>query len=481
MGMPEREGGPADPAVRDAAWLDKKYVWHPFTQMKDWLAGEPIVIVSGEGVRLRDDRGREYYDGNSSMWVNIHGHRRPEINSAIKRQLDLIAHSTQLGLASPPAAELAVRLVALAPRGLARVFYSDDGSTAVEVAIKMAFQYWRHRGEPGRRLFVHLDLSYHGDTLGAVSVGGIDLYHAVFRPLLFETLTAPAPYCYRCSLGHGGPGGARRDASAGVASGAASCGLACAEALGAVLAAHAGGVAAVILEPLVMAAGGMITAPPGYLRRVRELCDRHGVLLIADEVATGFGRTGRMFACEHEGVTPDLMCLSKGLTGGYLPLAVTLATEEVFGAFLGEYHEVKTFFHGHSYTGNQLGCAAALASLDIFARDRVLESLPAKEELVARWLEGFRELRSVGDVRQRGLMVGIELVRDRGTGEPFRWEEAVGVRVCRRAAELGMITRPLGNVVVFMPPLASTAADLEAAVKTIAGSARSMGVTVEGV
>lgn len=449
---------------------DHRYLWHPFTQMKDWMATEPVIIVSGEGVRLRDINGKEYYDGNSSMWVNIHGHRKAALDRALAEQAGHIAHSTMLGLASVPAILLAERLVALAPPGLTRVFYSDNGSTAVEVALKMAFQYWQHRGEPGRRRFVHLQHAYHGDTLGAVSVGGIGLYHEVFRPLIATGYEAPSPYCYRCPLGMDYDGG--------------RCGLRCAEAMGDILGQHADEVAAVIVEPLVQAAGGMITAPPGYLKRVRELCDRYGVLMIADEVATGFGRTGRMFACEHEGVLPDIMALSKGITGGYLPLGATLATEEVFSAFLGEYREAKTFFHGHSYTGNQLACAVALANLDVFEEERVLEHVQVVSSFVRQALEGFSHLEHVGDIRQRGLMVGIELVRDKASREPYSWEEAVGVRVCRKATEMGMITRPLGNVVVFMPPLASAKSDLEAMIeilwRAIASVTEGTGSSVKG-
>lgn len=425
---------------------DHRCLWHPFTQMKDWMASEPVIIVSGQGVRLRDINGKEYYDGNSSMWVNIHGHRKAALDQALLEQAGRIAHSTMLGLANVPAIMLAERLVSLAPAGLTRVFYSDNGSTAVEVALKMAFQYWQHRGERRRKKFVHLQHAYHGDTLGAVSVGGISLYHEVFRPLLAPGYEAPSPYCYRCPLGMEYEGG--------------RCGLQCAEVMGDILRWHGDEVAAVIIEPLVQAAGGMITSPPGYLKRVRQLCDHHGVLLIADEVATGFGRTGRIFACEHEGVSPDIMALSKGITGGYLPLGATLATEEVFSAFLGEYREAKTFFHGHSYTGNQLACAVALANLDVFEEEGVLAHVQRISAYVQKALEGFKDLAHVGDIRQRGLMVGIELVRDKASREPYRWEEAIGVRVCRKATEMGMITRPLGNVVVFMPPLASTEADV---------------------
>jgi adenosylmethionine-8-amino-7-oxononanoate transaminase len=416
---------------------EKRHLWHPFTQMQAWEADEPLFIESGEGVRVRDIEGREYYDANSSLWVNVHGHGKKEIDAAVAAQLDRIAHSTMLGLTHVPAAELAESLVRLAPEGLTRVFYSDSGSEAVEIALKMAYQYWRHRGQENRTRYIALAEGYHGDTIGAVSVGGIPLFHGIFRKLLFTVDFAPSP-------------SQSRDVETATAG------------LEALLMQHAGSVAAVIVEPLVQAAGGMLLAPPGTLRRMRELCSHYDTLLIVDEVATGFGRTGRMFACEHEGVSPDLMCLAKGLTGGYLPLAATMATERIFQAFLGEYHEFKTFFHGHSYTGNPLACSAALANLEVFERERVIEGLPPKIERVRCGLERFRELSHVGEVRQCGLMVGIELVRDRTTGEPFPREEQMGAKVCRRARRLGLISRPLGDVVIFVPPLASTEADLDA-------------------
>jgi len=426
----------------DLRQRDQRYLWHPFTQQQDWEADDPLFIESGEGVRVRDRDGREYYDANSSLWVNLHGHCRPEIDAAITAQLGRVAHSTLLGLAHAPAAELAERLVRLAPPGLARVFYSDTGATAVEIALKMAYQFWRHQGEEDRTRFIALAEGYHGDTLGAVSVGGISLFHGIFRKLLFTTDFAPSPSRFP---------DARQAA----------------EPVEALLREHRGQVAAVIAEPLVQGASGMLLAPPGYLRRLRELCDEYDTLLIADEVATGFGRTGRLFACEHEGVSPDLMCLGKGLTGGYLPLAATLATARIYEAFLGDYSELKTFFHGHSYTGNPLACAAALASLDIFDRDRVIEGLATKIERVRRRLEAMRALPHVGEVRQCGLMVGVELVRSRDPRVPYPWEAATGARVCRRARTLGLITRPLGDVVVFLPPLASTEADLEAMLEII--------------
>ena len=328
----------------DLAAADRSYLWHPFTQQRGWAGEHPVIVERGEGTDLIDVDGNRYIDGVSSLWCNVHGHAHPRIDAAVRDQLAKVAHSTMLGLSHRPAIELAQRLVELAPPGLTRVFYSDSGSTATEIALKMAFQYWRQRGQD-RRHFVALRMAYHGDTIGSVSVGGIDLFHSLYEPLLFETLKAEPGDVAR----HGAPA---RD--------------------------HRGDVAAVIMEPLVQGAAGMLMHPPGYLRAVRELCDRHGVLLILDEVATGFGRTGRMFACEHEGVAPDLLCLAKGITGGYLPLAATLATEQIYEGFLGEHEEFRTFFHGHTYTGNPLACAAGIASLDVFSEERTLERLRGK-------------------------------------------------------------------------------------------------------
>jgi adenosylmethionine-8-amino-7-oxononanoate aminotransferase len=428
---------PLDPTrrLRDA---DKAHLWHPFTQMAEWTAGDPVVIAEGDREFLIDTCGNRYIDGVSSLWCNLHGHRRPEIDEAVRRQLGRIAHSTLLGLAGEASIELAARLIAVAPRGLTRVFYSDCGATAVEVALKMAFQYWRQcpRPQPGRTRFVGLSLGYHGDTLGAVSVGGIDLFHGIFRPLLFQCLHAPAPYCYRCPLG------LSRE----------TCGMACAEAMEDILAEYAGEIAAVILEPLVQGAGGMIVHPAGYLRRIADACRRHGVLLICDEVATGFGRTGRMFACEHEDVQPDLLCLAKGLSGGYLPLAATLATERIYEAFLGGPAEGRTFFHGHTYTGNALACAAGLASLEVFQKERVLDRIVGISDALERRLGHIEEMPHVGQVRQRGLMVGIELVADRASRRPYAAEDRRGWKVCLAARGRGVWIRPLGDVLVLMPP-----------------------------
>lgn len=420
---------------------DKAYVWHPFTQMADWVKEQVMVIESGQGATLTDIHGNTYLDGVSSLWVTLHGHRHPEIDEAIRGQLERVAHSTFLGLTNVPAVEFAEALVKAAPPGLSKVFYSDNGATAVEVALKMAFQYWQHR-EPGnsRTRFLSLRGAYHGDTIGAVSVGGIDLFHDAFRPLLFATEQIPSYYCYRCELGLSYP----------------SCELACADALEPVLERLKGQVAAVIVEPLVQGAAGMIAAPDGHLRRIRELCNAYETLLICDEVATGFGRTGTIFACEQEGITPDLLCLAKGITGGYLPLAATLATEEIYESFLGPYEAQKAFFHGHSYTGNPLGCAAALASLRILQRTETQAHLKALINRLASGLGRIRELAHVGEVRQRGLMVGIELVRDKETREPYGWKERMGIKTIMEARRKGVILRPLGNVIVLMPPIALT-------------------------
>jgi len=447
---PDSENLPADQKHQLIDW-DRRHVWHPFTQHSLWNAVDPLIIVGGEGEYLFDTDGNRYLDGHSSLWCNIHGHRRPEINSAIVKQLDRIAHSTQLGLASPPAIRLAKRLVDLAPPGLTKVFYSDDGSTSVEVAVKMAYGYWHHNGQPQRSRFVALRNAYHGDTIGAVSLGGIDLFHRVYAPMLFKTEFAPSPYCYRCPLDK------CRD----------TCNLACADEVGKLLAEHRGLVAAVVVEPLVQCAAGIITAPPGHLQRIRELCDRYDTLLITDEVAAGMGRTGRMFACEHENVVPDLMCVSKGLTGGYLPLAATLATERIYEAFLGPIDSGRTFYHGHTFTGNPLGCAAALASLDIFESDRTLEHLPAKIDRLTNHLRRLADSPHVGDVRQCGLIAGIELVRDKTTRGPYPYALQVGAQVCTRARQYGVILRPLADVIVIMPPLIISDENLDRLMNTI--------------
>jgi adenosylmethionine-8-amino-7-oxononanoate aminotransferase len=461
--------------------LDKKYIWHPFTQMRDWLGQKPIIISEGRDCFIKDIYGRWYLDGVSSLWVNIFGHRKKEIDEAIKEQLDNIAHSTLLGLSNVPAIRLAEKLVQIVQKsfhnlpphppltelnpptpllekggkgGFEKVFYSDNGSTAVEVALKMAFQYWKHKGVDGRNTFVSLNNAYHGDTLGAVSVGGVDIFHKAFGPLLFKTYKAPSPYCYRCELKKEYP----------------DCKLACLDKLEEIFKAHSNEICAMIIEPLIQAAGGMITSPPGYLKGVRELCTKYKILLIADEVATGFGRTGKMFACEHEDVIPDIMCLSKGITGGYMALAVTLATDEIYNAFLGEFKNLKTFFHGHSYTGNPLACAAALACLDLFEKEQVLEHLKGKIEILEAWLKDVLVLQHVGDIRNAGMMAGVELVSDKKTQEPYDWAEKMGWRVAYHARENGVFIRPIGNVVVIMPPLSISEQNLNQLLKVIKDS-----------
>jgi adenosylmethionine-8-amino-7-oxononanoate aminotransferase len=414
--------------------------------MQEWEQEEPLIIERGKGSYLIDTQGTKYLDGTSSIWVNLHGHRHPVLDRALKRQLDQIAHSTLLGLSNPPAIELARELIRIAPQGLTRVFYSDNGSTAVEVALKMAVQYWQQRRpEAGpKNSFLHLKLAYHGDTIGAISIGNIQLFHARFKPLLFPTVEAEPPSCYRCPLKLTHP----------------SCNLACLDPIEQLLKTRHRELAGFVIEPLMQAAAGMIVQPPGYLKRVRELCTKYQVLLIADEVATGFGRTGKMFACDHEGVTPDLMAISKGLTGGYMPLAATLATEEIYQAFLGTYEEFKTFFHGHSYTGNPLGCAVALANLRIFRSERTLTRLRPKINALTALLAPLARLPHVGDVRQIGLMVGIELVKDRATKEPYPIEARMGHRVTAEARRNGLLLRPLVNVIVLLPPLSVSLPEL---------------------
>ncbi len=436
----------------------RRYIWHPFTQMADWEKEVPLIIERGEGVYLYDIHGKRYLDGVSSIWVNLHGHRKTAIDRAVKNQLNKIAHSTLLGLTNVPAIRLAKKLISLAPPGLAKVFFSDNGSTAVEVALKIAFQYWHHLGMPRKTKFVSLVNAYHGDTIGSVSLGGIELFHGLYSPLLFPTHKVGAPYCYRCFLNKTYP----------------ECRLACADEVEAVLSRHQDEIAAVVVEPMIQAAAGMLTWPPGYLKQICDLCSRYHVLLIADEVFTGFGRTGTMFACEHEGVTPDLMAIAKGLTGGYQPLAATLVTQEIYDAFLGEYRQFKTFFHGHSYTGNQLGCAAALANLEIFKREHVLEKLKPKIEALKKFLMPLKDHPHVAEVRQIGLIAAVELVKDRSTKEAFPLEERWGYRVAREALRRGMIIRPLGNVVPLLPPLSVTIPQLKKMVSILDGSIRAV-------
>ncbi len=435
-------------AIRTLIASDHKHVWHPFTPMQEWIDQPCLIVAEGEGAYLIDVEGNRYLDGISSLWVNVHGHRRREIDEAIRDQLGRIAHSTLLGTASLPSILLAERIIRLAPEGLSRVFYSDNGSTAVEVALKIAFQYWQQQEDDAKRAkkrFVSFHNAYHGDTLGAVSVGGIDLFHGKYGPLLFPALKVHYPDCYRCHLGRTFP----------------ECALACLGELEQLMDREAHTLAGLIIEPLVQGAAGMITAPRGHLKAVETLCRKHDVLLIADEVAVGWGRTGTLFAVDQEDVTPDLMALAKGLTGGYLPLAATLTTEKIYEAFLGAYEEEKTFFHGHSYTGNPLAAQAALASLDIFEKEGTLERLQPKIAHLARGLERFWELEHVGDVRQRGLMVGIEIVENAGTKRSYAPGRRIGMRVALEARRHGVLLRPLGDVMVLMPPFVITLDEID--------------------
>ncbi len=445
--------------------LDKTYVWHPFTQMKDWERDNILIIESGKGCYLRDTKGRRYLDGVSSLWCNVHGHRVPEIDRAIRDQLGKIAHSTFLGLSNVPAILLAKELIQIAPKGLSRVFYSDSGSESVEIALKMAYQYWQQKGEKRRRKFIKLTNAYHGDTIGSVSVGGIDLFHEIYHPLLFPTIAVPAPYRYRDSFRF--PLTPPSPPLGGEDRGEGEYLEFCAAKLETCLRKHARETVALVMEPLVQGAAGMIDQPKGYISRARKLTRKYNTLLIFDEVATGFGRTGKWFASDHENVTPDILCVAKGLTGGYLPLAATLTTEKIYKAFLGKYEALKTFFHGHTYTANPLACRAALANLQLFKKEKTLLKLKPKIKFLADRLKNFWKLDHVGDIRQVGLMAGIELVRNRETKEPYDWKEKIGIRVTERAREKGVIIRPLGNVIVLMPPLAMSFAELQSLIKAV--------------
>lgn len=416
--------------------LDKNHSWHPFTQMQAWCepSHNPVILVDGEGAILRDSRGREYIDGNSSIWTNLHGHRHPLITAAIKGQLDRIAHVSFLGSSNAPATELSGRLVELLPGSpLSRVFFSDDGSTAIEVAIKMAAQFWQLTGQPDRTGFVAFDQAYHGDTAGAASLGGINTFTRRFEGHHFPVTRIASP----ADLDHMADFQNRR-------------------------------IAAVIIEPLVQGAAGIRLWPPGLLRDLRARCDETGTLLILDEVLTGFGRTGTMFACQQENVIPDFLCLAKGLTGGYMPLAATLTTDRVFSAFLGRFEELKTFFYGHSYTANPLGCAAALANLDVFRTENVLAELARKIPLLSSLLATLKHNPHVHEIRQCGFISGIEIRLPDGT--PFPWEQRTGARICQAARRHGLLTRPILDTIVLMPPFCITAGQLESAVSAIATS-----------
>jgi adenosylmethionine-8-amino-7-oxononanoate aminotransferase len=433
-----------EPAASDrlARW-DRDHVWHAFTQMREY---EPLLIESGQGAWLVDTAGHRYLDGSASMWCNVHGHRHPRLDAALATQAAKVAHTTNLGLSNPTTVEFARRLVEIAPPGLEKVFFTGDGSSAIEAALKMAFQFWLQAAppEPRRTRFVAIGEAYHGDTLGAIGVGGVDRFTAMFAPLTFAAIRLPSP---------GGP-----DPATGQPAPALDEALAMVEQ---VLSEHSGEVAALVMEPLVQMAAGIYVHPPGFLRGVRDLTAKHDVLLILDEVATGFGRTGTMFACQQEGVTPDILCLAKGLTAGYLPMAATLATARVWDAFLGNHADRRTFFHGHTYGGNPLAAAVGLASLDVFRDERVLENLPPKIERLREHAARLGTLDHVGAVRQCGLVVGLELVADKATVTPYPWQEQRGTRACLAARQHGALLRQLGDVVVLMPPLCVSLDELD--------------------
>ena len=426
--------------------LDHKYLWHPFTQMQEWMGEEPCIIERGDGHYLIDVRGKTYLDGVSSLWCNVHGHRKEELDRAIKEQLDRIAHSTFLGLSHVPGIELAEKLVEIAPTGLRRVFYSDDGATAVEVALKMAIQYWQLKGETGRTRFVSLVEAYHGDTVGSMGVGYSETFHRFHRSLVVPALRLTPPHVFRFFKRISEEEALRsaiREAEEKLTQEKSS-------------------LAALIVEPLMQGAAGMWAQPAAYVKALGEICRKNRILLIADEVATGFGRTGKMFACEHAGVSPDILCVAKGITGGYLPLAATLATEEIFSAFLGEHKDFKTFFHGHTYTGNPLGCAVALASLELFKKEKILDRMQPKIDFIKRRLaEDFLPLGHVADVRQCGFMIGIELVEDKESRKCYPAEKRVGHKAILEARKRGVMIRPLGDVIILMPPLTMEDSELK--------------------
>lgn len=424
---------------------DLKHLWHPYTQMKDCESLPPIPIEYAKGVKLFDHAGNFYYDTISSWWCNVHGHNHPAIKNAIKRQLDSLDHVLFAGFTHEPAVKLAEKLVSISPEGLSKVFYSDNGSTAVEVAMKMSCQYRHNTGEPARMGFLSLDAGYHGDTIGAMSVSGPGIFNKKFEKLFFRSFKAPAPYCYRCPCG--------QDKN--------SCSLDCLGRMEEILSANRGNISAIIIEPLLMGAGGMIIYPAEYLKGVYELSRKYDVHLIADEVATGFGRTGKMFACEHAGITPDFMCLSKGITSGSLPLGATLTTDDIFRAFYDDHDKLKTFYHGHTFTGNPLSCAAALASTGLFESERTLERVPEINARLAAFLDAMSGLKTVGDTRHIGVVGAVELVKDKGTKEPFGLKERIGYEIYKEGLRHHLLLRPLGHIIYFFLPLCVNAEELD--------------------
>ena len=438
---------------------DHSYIWHPFTQMQEWFGEDPLIISRGDGHYLIDDQGRKYLDGVSSLWCNVHGHRKKEIDDAIKNQLDRLAHSTFLGLSHVPGIGLAEKLIEIAPKGLQRVFYSDSGATAVEIALKMAVQYWQLKGEPKRTLIASLAESYHGDTVGSMSLGYSETFHRFHKSLLFPVLRLTPPHVFRYyeGMSEASALAAAIEEAQEKVSESKDC------------------LAALVMEPLMQGAAGMWRQPAEYVQAMSEVCRSNGILLVLDEVATGFGRTGKMFACEHAGVAPDILCLAKGITGGYLPLAATLSTEEIFSAFLGEYKEYKTFFHGHTYTANPLGCAAAIANLELFDGERIIENMqPGIGYLQERLQKDFVNLPHVSDARQWGYMAGIELVQDKGARKNFPPELRIGHKVILEARRRSVLIRPLGDVIILMPPLTITTDELSELLDVVYDSIRAV-------
>jgi len=429
------------------SWIKKdlKYIWHPYTQMKDCEKLPPILIERAKGVKLYDNKDNFYYDTISSWWCNVHGHNHPKIKEAIKKQLNSLEHVLFAGFTHKSAILLSERLISISPKNLNKIFFSDNGSTAVETALKISFQYWQNIGKKNKTKFISLDYGYHGDTIGAMSVSGIDLFNEVFKPLFFTSFKIPSPYCYRC------PVGKERD----------YCSFDCIEPLEVILKKKNNEIAGMILEPLVMAAGGMIVYPKEYLKRAAELTKRYNVHLILDEVATGFGRTGKMFACNHVNIKPDFMCLSKGITSGYLPLGVTLTTDSIYNAFYDDYEKGKTFYHGHTYTANPLSCSCAVASLELFEREKTLDKLRNLIPLFYKGLEKFRDLAIVGDVRYLGLLGAMELVKNKETKETFSLKERIGLEIYKYGLKKKLILRPLGNVIYLFPPLSIKKRELE--------------------
>ena len=437
---------------------DLKYVWHPYTQMKDCESLPPVPIARAEGVKLYDYDGKFYYDTISSWWCSVHGHNHPAIRSAIKKQLDSLEHVLFAGFTHEPAVDLAEKLVAITPRDLTKVFYSDDGSTAVETALKMSFQYWQNIGKKGKSSFLSLEGAYHGDTIGTMSVSGVDLFNKKFEPLFFKTFKTPAPHCYRC------PSGKKKG----------ECALECLRQAEEILKDNADEISAIVIEPVLMGAAGMIVYPVEYLKGIWELSRKYDVHFIADEVATGFGRTGKMFACEHAGIEPDFMCLSKGITSGYLPMGATLTTEKIFKAFYGDHDELKTFYHGHTFTGNPLSCAAAVASIDLFERENTLDKAAGISGRLDVFLKEMSELPIVGDTRGIGAVGAMELVRDKRTKEPFGISKRITLEVYRLGLEKGLILRPLGDVIYLLLPLCIKQDELDDVLQRTADVMRSV-------